>query len=86
VRIEPELLDALKKRAEEERRSLSAEVVWLLGRAVVASPASIVPTRRTMGMFAEAGFEDLDFEEFRRLRRQVSQRLMPRARRRKRVA
>jgi hypothetical protein len=84
VRVETELLDALKRLAIEERRSLSSEVVWLLGRAVGPIPGR-APSVRSMGMFADAGFDDLELDDFRRARRQASKRLMSRARRRRRA-
>jgi plasmid stability protein len=70
LRIDPDLLAALRLRARREGRSVSAEVVRMIRKEV--EPAS--PRRRkpmlTMGMFAD--FEAPDLEEFKRLRRQLS--------------
>ena len=71
VRIEPGLLAALKKRAKEAGRSVSAEVLSLISRELSSVPP--VKPMRTMGRFAEHEAPDLD--ELKRLRRSFSKRL-----------
>ena len=73
LRIDPELLMALKERAAREGRSVSAEVVRLITRDV--EPARPLRAKRTssMGMFAD--FEAPTLDEFRRMRRRFSSRV-----------
>jgi hypothetical protein len=76
LRIDPELLAALKARAAREGRSVSAEVVRLIKHEV--EPVQHQRARRTstMGMFAE--FEAPTLEEFKRLRARFSARVAAR--------
>ena len=70
LRIDPELLAALRVRARREGRSVSAEVVRMIRKDIEpASPRRRKPMR-TMGMFAD--FEAPELEDFKRLRRQLS--------------
>ncbi|OGQ17970.1 MAG: hypothetical protein A2138_23835 [Deltaproteobacteria bacterium RBG_16_71_12] len=70
VRIEPDLLAALKKRAKEAGRSVSAEVLSLIRRELSSiPPVKPMPTR---GRFTE--YEAPDFDDLRRLRRSFSKR------------
>ena len=75
VRIDPELLRALKARAVREGRSLSAEVVQLLRAQVAISPKGRRRKKKTMGMFADRDFEDLDLADFKKARRSFSGRV-----------
>lgn len=69
IRIDPALLEALKRKAKEEGRSASAEVVRLIRREVEARPAT--KRRRTgFGMFAD--FDSIEIHEVRALRRAVT--------------
>jgi hypothetical protein len=69
VRIEQQLLDALRKKAHEEGRSVSKEVVRLIEQHVQTRPAA--KRRRTgFGMFSQ--FESVDVEEIRSVRRAVT--------------
>ena len=78
LRIDPQLLAALRRRAKREGRSVSAEVVRMIRREVEpALPARRKPLR-TMGMFAD--FEAPELEEFKRLRRRFSAALRSTAR------
>jgi hypothetical protein len=80
VRIDPELLAALKERAKRDGRSVSAEVIWMLRKEIEALPRK-PPTRRpTMGMFAD--FDAPDASELKKLRRKFSAELQASARRR----
>lgn len=72
LRIEPELLAALKRRAEREGRSVSAEVVRLIRREVEALPRA-EPPKPTMGMFPD--HEAPDLEVFREARHAASAKL-----------
>ena len=66
VRISPGLLAALKARAKDEGRSVSAEVVRMISKEIHAVPERR-PKRTTMGMFPE--FDAPTLDEFKRLRR-----------------
>ncbi len=70
LRIDPELLAAVKARAKRLGRSASAEVVFLLEREL-ATVASKPRSRSVMGMFQ--GFDDLKLGEFQRERRAAAQ-------------
>ena len=70
LRIDPNLLAALRERAKREGRSTSAEVVRMIRKEVEpAAPRQRKPVR-TMGMFAD--FEAPEIEDFKRLRRTLS--------------
>ena len=73
LRIDPELLMALKERAAREGRSVSAEVVRLITRDVDPVKPQRVKRISSMGMFAD--FEAPTLEEFRRMRRRFSSRV-----------
>ncbi|HEY6462528.1 MAG TPA: hypothetical protein VIY73_20305 [Polyangiaceae bacterium] len=80
VRIDPDLLAALKAKALEEGRTVSAEVVHLVRREV--GPAARRPAskaRSTMGMFPD--FEAPDLDDMVALRRRASRSLERRSRR-----
>lgn len=73
VRIDPDLLAALRAKASEEGRTVSAEVVHLVRREVgpVRRRAkSRSKSRSTMGMFPD--FEAPDLDEMLALRRAAS--------------
>lgn len=74
VRIDAELLAALKDKVRRDGRTVSAMVVQLIRNEV--KPRSVRPAkrRRTMGMFAD--FEAPDLDELMQLRRGISRRLM----------
>jgi plasmid stability protein len=73
LRVDPELLRALKERAAREGRSVSAEVVRLITRDVDPVKPQRVKRISSMGMFAD--FEAPTLEEFRRMRRRFSSRV-----------
>lgn len=75
VRIEPELLAALKERAKRDGRSLSAQLVWIVRKEVEAPPKKRGKPIQTMGMFSKSDFEDLALSEFKRLRRKLSEKV-----------
>jgi len=70
VRVAPDLLAALKRRAAREGRSVSAEVVRMIKRDI--EPAKPRRTKRTptMGMFPD--FDAPTLEEFKRMRRRFA--------------
>lgn len=70
ARLDPDLLCALKARAARDGRSLSAEIAEILRSQVMALPlpATGRKRKRTMGMLARRGLEDLDFRAFQRHR------------------
>lgn len=76
VRIEPELLAALKARARREKSTVSAQIVKLvradLGRA--REPLPKRARRVTMGMYSDLDVPDT-IEEFKELRRSFSRRI-----------
>jgi hypothetical protein len=82
VRIDPELLDAVKSKVRREGTTVSAAIVKLL-RADVRPPTRRPPFRRTMGMFA-GQFEDVGLDELKQARRALSARLVEPARGRRR--
>lgn len=79
VRIEPELLAALKAKAKRDGRTVSAEVVQLIRKGVEPAPVR-TKSARTMGMFSE--FEAPELDELVELRRSFSRKLRPRAKKR----
>lgn len=74
VRIDVELLAALKDKVRRDGRTVSAAVVELIRNEVRPKRVRPAKRRRTMGMFAE--FEAPDLDEFVQLRRGISRRLM----------
>jgi Ribbon-helix-helix protein, copG family len=74
VRIDAELLAALKEKVRRDGRTVSAAVVELIRNEVRPKRVRPAKRRRTMGMFAE--FEAPDLDEFVQLRRGISHRLM----------
>ncbi|HEX8115376.1 MAG TPA: hypothetical protein VF516_46940 [Kofleriaceae bacterium] len=74
VRIDADLLAALKDKVRRDGRTVSATIVQLIRNEV--QPRRVRPgkRRRTMGMFAE--FEAPDLDELAQLRRGISRRLM----------
>lgn len=81
VRIDPDLLAALKVRAAREGRSVSAEIIRLVRREVGAQATKRPRRATTMGMFAD--FESPSLDEFKRMRNQLSSSLKaPKERRR----
>lgn len=74
VRIDAELLAALKDKVRRDGRTVSAAVVELIRNEVRPKRVRSAKRRRTMGMFAE--FEAPDLDEFVQLRRGISRRLM----------
>jgi len=70
LRVDPELLRALRERAAREGRSVSAEVVRLIKRDVEPARRQRAKRTSTMGMFAD--FAAPTLEEFRRMRRRFS--------------
>lgn len=76
VRIDPQLLAALKEKARRDGRTVSAEVVQLVRREVSPAPKPSRP-KRTMGMFPN--FEAPDLDELVAARRELSRSLRRRA-------
>ncbi len=70
LRIDPALLTALRQRAKQEGRSVSAEVVRMIRKEVAVAAPARSKRASTMGMFA--AFEAPDLEDFKRLRRRAS--------------
>lgn len=84
VRIDADLLAALKDKAKRDGRSVSAEVVQLVRREVGQPLAARAPrAKRTMGMFPD--FEAPDLDEMRAARRAISRSLARRPRRKPRA-
>jgi hypothetical protein len=81
VRIDPELLAALREKARREGRTVSAEVVRLVRREVGPPPRR--SKMRTMGMFPD--FEAPELDELLGLRRELA-RSFDRSSKRKRHA
>jgi hypothetical protein len=80
VRIDPDLLAALKAKALQEGRTVSAEVVYLVRREVGRAPRrSKSRSRSTMGMFPD--FDAPDLDEMIALRREASRSLKRRRKR-----
>jgi hypothetical protein len=77
-RIDPDLLAALRRRANREGRSVSAEVTRMIRKEIGPTRPPRRKKRRTMGMFAD--FEAPDLEAFKQLRRGSSTRLRKRVR------
>jgi plasmid stability protein len=74
VRIDPDLLAALKVRAEKDGRSVSGEVVQLIRQYVTVRPKKRMPIRSSAGMFSHLG-DAPSIEEFRELRTLNSQKI-----------
>jgi hypothetical protein len=73
VRIDPQLLTALKEKARREGRTVSATIVGLIASDVKRRPCRNSPARRTMGMFPQLEAPKLD--ELCEWRRTFSRRL-----------
>lgn len=84
LRLDPALLDALKRTAKRQGRSVSSEVVRLIRKELEPSAVGKRARRRTMGMFA--GLEAPDLIELKRIRRQVSGSVLGGDRRRRRAS
>jgi hypothetical protein len=69
VRIDPQLLAALKARARRDGSTVSAEVVRLVRKEVTPAPARR-RRARTLGMFAN--FEAPELDDLTSLRRALS--------------
>ena len=74
VRIDAELLAALKDKVRLDGRTVSAAVVQLIRNEVQPKRSRPAKRRRTMGMFAD--FEAPDLGDLVQLRRGLSRRLM----------
>jgi hypothetical protein len=74
VRIDAELLAALKDKVRRDGRTVSAAIVQLVRNEVKPRRPRPARRRRTMGMFTE--FEAPDLDELAQLRRGISRRLM----------
>ena len=74
VRIDAELLAALRDKVRRDGRTVSAAVVQLIRNEVQPKPIRPAKRRRTMGMFAD--FEAPDLDELTRLRYGIARRLM----------
>lgn len=74
VRIDADLLAALRDKARQDGRTVSATVIQLIRNEVQPRRPGPARRRRTMGMFAE--FEAPDLDELAQLRRGISRRLM----------
>jgi hypothetical protein len=74
VRIDAELLAALKDKVRRDGRTVSSAVVQLIRNEVKSRPIRPAKRRRTIGMFAD--FEAPDLDELTELRHGLSHRLM----------
>jgi hypothetical protein len=74
VRIDAELLAALKDKVQRDGCTVSAVIVQLIRNEVQPKPVRPAKRRQTMGMFAD--FEAPDLDELTQLRRGISRRLM----------
>jgi len=74
VRIDAELLVALKDKVRRDGSTVSAAVVQLIRNEVQPKPHRPAKRRRTMGMFAD--FEAPELDELTQLRHGNSRRLM----------
>jgi hypothetical protein len=74
VRIDAELLAALKDKVRRDGRTVSAAIVQLIRDDVQPKPVRPAKRRRTMGMFAD--FEAPDLDELTQLRHGISRRFM----------
>lgn len=74
VRIDPELLAALKDKVRRHGGTVSAAIVQLVRNEVQPRHVRPAKRRRTMGMFAD--FEAPELDELVRLRRGLSRRLI----------
>ena len=83
LRVDPELLAALKRRAAREGRSVSAEVIRMIQRDVEPTKLPRAKRTSTMGMFPD--FEAPTLGELKGLRRRFSSALFS-ARTRRRSA
>lgn len=80
LRIDPELLEELRRAARAEGRSVSAQVVHLVRRELGAAPRRRERPLPTLGWLRHLGAPN-ELEEFRRLRRSLSRSLSARTRR-----
>lgn len=74
VRIDAELLTALRDKVRREGRTVSAAIVQLVRNNVQPQRTRPVKRRRTIGMFSD--FEAPDLDDLVQLRRSLSRRLM----------
>jgi hypothetical protein len=79
IRIDPDLLAALREKAQREGRTVSATVLDVVRRAVGDGVKRSSPRRSTMGMFAS--FEAPELDDLVRARRQFSRSLLSSGRR-----
>ena len=80
LRIDPQLLEEIRRRARAEGRSVSAEILHLVRRELGGgSPPPRRGARRTMGWLAHLDVPE-DLETYRRFRRSASRRVMKRLR------
>jgi len=79
VRLDAELLQALKERAKRSGRSVSAEVIRLIRKEIV--PRRSRKRQKTMGMFSHLGTPP-DLATFKRDRRSISSQIERRFRKR----
>lgn len=80
LRIDPALLEDLRRAAKAERRSVSAQVLHLVRKEVGASPRRSAKPLPTLGWLRHLDAPD-QLEEFHRVRRALSRRLAARAER-----
>jgi hypothetical protein len=83
LRIDPELLEELRKAARAEGRSVSSQVVHLVRKELAARSRPRRKPLPTLGWLRHLGAPD-ELEEFRRVRRSLSRSLAARAGRRSR--
>ena len=81
VRIDAELLAALKDKVRRDGQTVSAAVVRLIRNEVQPQGRGPARRRRTMGMFAT--FEAPGLDDLVQFRRQLSRRLIASTRKRK---
>lgn len=81
VRVDPRLLEALRTRAHEQGRSLSAEVVQLLRAELQLPEKPAKKARSMMGAFAQ--FDAPELADFAKVRAATTSAVKRRVRRRR---
>src|SRR3989442_2412622 len=76
LRLDPKLLEEIRKRARAEGRSVSAQILHVVRSEIGGrSPTPERRARRTMGWLAHLDVPE-DVTTYRRLRRSISRRVM----------
>jgi hypothetical protein len=75
IRIDPELLEAIREQAEAEGRSVSGEIVFLVREQIEARPGNREKPRPISGWLADRAGPDTH-AQFRKARARASSRLL----------